>query len=48
MPPVELMSMALGQFFLDEAGGSLMEFLLLAALIALVFTLIVLATDKNF
>ncbi len=48
MPAVELMPLALKQFFLDEAGGSLMEYVLLAALIATVFTLIVLATDKNF
>ncbi|MFT5034847.1 MAG: Flp pilus assembly pilin Flp [Litorivivens sp.] len=48
MPPVELMSLALKQFYLDEAGGSLMESLLLAALIATVFALIVLAIGKIF
>ncbi len=48
MPPVELMPLALKQFFLDEAGGSMMEFVLLAALIATVCTLIVLASGKNF
>ncbi len=47
MPPVELMPLALTQFFLDEAGGSLMEYVLLAALIATVCTLIVLASGKN-
>ncbi len=46
MPPVELMPLALTQFFLDEAGGSLMECVLLAALIATVCTLMVLATEK--
>jgi Flp pilus assembly pilin Flp len=48
MPPVELMPLALTQFFLDEAGGSLMEYVLLAALIATICTLTVLATGKNF
>jgi Flp pilus assembly pilin Flp len=48
MPPVELMPLALTQFFLDEAGGSLMEYVLLASLIATVCALIVLATAKNF
>ena len=48
MPAVELMPLALKQFFSDEAGGSLMECVLFAALIATVLTLIVLAIDKNF
>ena len=46
MPLVERMTLALIQFFLDEAGGSLMEYVLLAALIATVCTLIVLAGEK--
>lgn len=48
MPPVELMPLTLTQFFMDESGGSLMEYVLLAALIATVCTLIVLASSKNF
>jgi Flp pilus assembly pilin Flp len=48
MPLVELMPMALTQFLMDESGGSLMEYVLLAALIATVCTLIVLASGKNF
>ena len=48
MPLVELMPLALTHFLLDEAGGSLMEYLLLAALIATVCALIVLASKKNF
>jgi Flp pilus assembly pilin Flp len=48
MPSVELMPLALKRFFLDEAGGSLMEYVLLAALVATVCTLIVLASGKNF
>lgn len=48
MPPVELMPLALTQFFMDEAGGSWMEFVLLAALLATVCTLLVLAAGFNF
>ena len=48
MPLVELMPLAMTHFLLDEAGGSLMEYVLLAALIATVCTLIVLASGKNF
>jgi Flp pilus assembly pilin Flp len=48
MPLVERMPVALTQFLLDEAGGSLMEYVLLAALIATVCALIVLAGKKNF
>ncbi len=46
MPLVELVTSAFMQFFLDEAGGSLMEYVLLAALVATVCTLIVLASEK--
>ncbi len=46
MPPVELMPVALIRFMRDEAGGSWMECVLLAALIATLCTLIVLAAQK--
>jgi Flp pilus assembly pilin Flp len=48
MPLVGPMPLALKHFLLDEAGRSLMEYVLLAALIATVCTLIVLASSKNF
>lgn len=48
MPLVELMPLALTHFLWDEAGGSLMEYVLLAALIATVCALIVLASGKYF
>jgi Flp pilus assembly pilin Flp len=47
MPPVELMPVALTRFMLDEAGGSWMECVLVAALIAKVCTLMVLATQQH-
>jgi hypothetical protein len=46
MQPVALMPPALMSLLLDEAGGSWMEFVLLASLVATVFTLLVLALGK--
>jgi hypothetical protein len=46
MQPVALMPPALMSLLLDEAGGSWMEFVLLASLVATVFTLLLLALGK--
>ena len=46
MPPVELMPVALIRFMRCEAGGSWMECVLLATLIATVCILMVLAAQK--
>jgi hypothetical protein len=47
MPTVALMPPALIRLLLDEAGGSWMEFVLIASLVATVFTLLVLALSKG-
>ena len=47
MQPVALMPPALMSLLLDEAGGSWMEFVLIASLVATVFTLLVLALSKG-
>jgi hypothetical protein len=47
MQPVALMPPALMSLLLDEAGGSWMEFVLLASLVATVFTLLLLALGKS-
>ncbi len=43
MNPASQLLVALMLFLLDEAGGSLMEFVLLSALVGTVFSLAVLA-----
>ena len=48
MPPVALMPSALLSLLLDEGGGSWMEFVLIASLVATVGTLVVLALGKSF
>ena len=47
MQPVALMPPALMSLLLDEAGGSWMEFVLIASLVATVFTLLLLALGKS-
>ena len=47
MHPAALMPPALMSLLLDEAGGSWMEFVLIASLVATVFTLLVLALGKS-
>ena len=47
MPTVALMPPALIRLLLDEAGGSWMEFVLIASLVTTVFTLLVLALSKG-
>ena len=47
MPTVALMPPALIRLLLDEAGGSWMEFVLIASLVATVGTLVVLALGKS-
>ena len=47
MHAVALMSLTLMSFLLDEAGGSWMEFVLIASLVATVFTLLLLALGKS-
>jgi hypothetical protein len=47
MQPVALMPPALMSLLLDEAGGSWMEFVLIASLAATVGTLVVLALGKS-
>ena len=47
MQAVALMPPTLMSLLLDEAGGSWMEFLLIASLVATVFTLLLLALGKS-
>lgn len=47
MHPVALMPPALMSFLLDDSGGSWIEFVLIASLVATVFTLVLLALGKN-
>jgi len=47
MPTVALTPPALMSLLLDEAGGSWVEFVLIASLVATVFTLLVLALSKG-
>ena len=47
MQAVALMPPALMSLLLDEAGGSWMEFVLIASLVATVFTLLLLALGKS-
>lgn len=47
MQAVALMPPALMILLLDEAGGSWMEFVLIASLVATVFTLLLLALGKS-
>ena len=47
MQPVALTPPALMSLLLDEAGGSWMEFVLIASLVATVFTLLLLALGKS-
>ena len=47
MHPVALMPPALMSLLLDETGGSWMEFVLIASLVATVLALLVLALGKS-
>jgi hypothetical protein len=47
MNPVALMRPALMSLLLDEAGGAWVEFVLVASLVATVFTLLLLALGKS-